>query len=195
VKQAPPDTLMDRALALFAEAMSRPRTAREVVDGTLALARAQALFRGCEVGRRVRAFGNVAVDNRGTIVLADCVFFLRGMIPSELVCHPGATIEIGEHSGFNYGVSLEARARITLGARCLVAAMVRIGDSRGTTVAPVTIGDDVWIAHGAIIEPGVTIGAGSVVSAGSVVVSDVPPGRMAIGNPARAVPLDARGKG
>ena len=82
--------------------------------------------------------------------------------------------------------------RVTIGNRCLFGAMVRIGDSVRGATAPVTLGNDVWIAHGAIIEAGVTIGDGSVVSAGSVVVSDVPAGRMAIGNPARPVPLDVR---
>lgn len=187
------EPLVDRAFALLAEAVSRPRTAREVITGTLALARARALFRGCRLGRRVRAFGSLDVRADGRIELGDFVFFLRGMIASEVVCHTGAEIRVGEHSGFNYGVSIEARERIVIGKRCLVASMVRIGDARGASSAPIAIGDDVWIAHGAIIGPGVTIGAGSVISAGSVVVSDVPAARMAIGNPARSVPLEVRG--
>ncbi len=186
------EPLTDRAFARLAETVRRPRVAREVLDGTIALARARFLFRGCHLGRRVRAFGPVRVVAHGRIALDDFAFFLRGMIPSEIVCHEGAEIVVGERSGFNYGVSLEARARLTLGKRCLVAAMVRIGDTRGGKSAPITIGDDVWIAHGAIVEPGVTIGDRSVVAAGSVVVSDVPADRMAIGNPARAVPLEAR---
>ncbi len=36
-------------------------------------------------------------------------------------------------------------------------------------VAPVTIGDDVWIGSGSIILPGVTIGSGTTIGAGSVV--------------------------
>jgi maltose O-acetyltransferase len=67
--------------------------------------------------------------------------------------------------------------------------MVRIRDAGEGGVAAVLIGDDVWLAHGAIVEPGVTIGAGSVVSAGSVVRSDVPPRSLAVGNPAVCVPL------
>jgi len=188
------EALMDRALTLFAEAAAHPRTAtKELVSGAIALGRARALFRGCRLGRRVRAFGDVRVDNRGRIELRDFVFFLRGMITSEIVCHPGAEIVIGERTGFNYGVSIEARERISIGKRCLIAAMVRIGDTLAAdAAAPITIGDDVWIAHGAIVSPGVTIGARSVVSAGSVVTSDVPADRLAIGNPARAVPLEAR---
>ena len=32
------------------------------------------------------------------------------MIPTELVCHPDASLEIGEASGFNYGVSVGGRS-------------------------------------------------------------------------------------
>lgn len=39
----------------------------------------------------------------------------------------------------------------------------------------VVIGNDVWIGHGAIVLPGVTIGDGAVVAAGAVVSHDVPP--------------------
>ncbi|HSA83690.1 MAG TPA: acyltransferase, partial [Patescibacteria group bacterium] len=39
---------------------------------------------------------------------------------------------------------------------------------------PIVIEDNVWIASGAIILPGVTIGEGSVVGAGAVVTKNVP---------------------
>lgn len=42
-------------------------------------------------------------------------------------------------------------------------------------LAPVTIGNDVWIGAGAFIRNGVTIGDGAIVGAGAVVVKDVPP--------------------
>jgi maltose O-acetyltransferase len=172
-------------LERMAAALAHPGRAREVVFGTVALARARVLFRACTRGRRVRAFGPVRVVPDGRITLGDFVFFLGGMVPSEIVCHAGAEITIGEGSGFGYGVSIEARRQVRVGKRCVFGAMVRLGDTVGGTSSPIVIEDDVRIAHGAIVHPGVTIGASSVVSAGSVVASDVPPG-MAIGNPARA---------
>ena len=50
-----------------------------------------------------------------------------------------------------------------------------------------TIEDNVWIASGSVILPGVTIGEGSVVSACSVVRRSVPPYTLVGGNPARVL--------
>jgi maltose O-acetyltransferase len=52
---------------------------------------------------------------------------------------------------------------------------------------PITIADNVWLAGGAIVCPGVSIGADSVVGAGAVVTKDLPPGVLAAGVPARVV--------
>ena len=43
------------------------------------------------------------------------------------------------------------------------------------------------IGAGAVILPGLTIGAGAMVGAGAVVASDVPAGKLVVGNPARIV--------
>ncbi|GHC75312.1 DapH/DapD/GlmU-related protein [Limoniibacter endophyticus] len=51
----------------------------------------------------------------------------------------------------------------------------------------VTIGNDVWIGHGAVIMPGVTIGNGAVVGANAVVTKDVAPYAVVAGVPARVL--------
>jgi maltose O-acetyltransferase len=132
------------------------------------------------------------VANQGTVRVGDRAIFLGGMIATEIVCKPGALIEIGSRSIFNYGVSLEAWSSIRIGSRSLFGSMIRVTDRGQTAQGPVVIGDDVWIAHGAVIGPGVTIGSGSVVAAGSVVSGDVPPGCLAIGNPARCMSVKLR---
>lgn len=52
---------------------------------------------------------------------------------------------------------------------------------------PVTIGNDVWIGHGAIVLPGRTIGDGAVVAAGAVVTKDVAPYTIVAGVPGKPV--------
>ena len=48
-------------------------------------------------------------------------------------------------------------------------------DKRGIILAPIHIGDKVWIGAGAIITKGVTIGDGSIVAAGAVVKKKMSP--------------------
>ncbi|WAP69403.1 DapH/DapD/GlmU-related protein [Jiella pelagia] len=51
----------------------------------------------------------------------------------------------------------------------------------------VTIGNDVWIGHGAVVMPGVSIGDGAVIGAGAVVTRNVPPFTIAVGVPAAPI--------
>jgi phosphonate metabolism protein (transferase hexapeptide repeat family) len=51
----------------------------------------------------------------------------------------------------------------------------------------VTIGNDVWIGHGAVILPGVRIGTGAAIGAGAVVSKNIPDFAVAVGVPARAI--------
>ena len=53
-----------------------------------------------------------------------------------------------------------------------------------TQVKITTIGNDVWIGHGAMIRAGVVIGDGAIVAAGAVVARDVPAYAVVAGNPA-----------
>jgi maltose O-acetyltransferase len=175
-------------------AISSPRDAWNVAETSLGLLRARVVFRNCDCGRAVRAIGGVRVVADGHIRLDDGVFFLPGMVDAELVCEAGAELLVGEKTAFNYGCSIVVAERVTIGKRCMFGSMSRVSDRLGDRVAPVVLGDEVWLGHGAIVLPGVTIGDRSVVSAGSVVRDDVPPNSLAIGNPARAISLDLRRK-
>lgn len=113
--------------------------------------------------------------------------------------HPGSTIQIGQGCAFSNNVSICALQSIVIGDRCLVGDMVLVIDAdhhdisplnRWTgsgTVAPVTIGNNVWIGSRAIILRGVTIGDNSVIGAGAVVTKSVAPNTVVAGNPARPI--------
>ncbi|VAW41000.1 hypothetical protein MNBD_GAMMA01-794 [hydrothermal vent metagenome] len=90
--------------------------------------------------------------------------------------------------------------KIDIGRNVMIAPAVTIRDTdhcfdrtdipmrnQGIITSPVTIEDDVWIGHGAIILKGVTIGTGAVVAAGAVVVKDVLPFSIVGGVPAKVI--------
>jgi acetyltransferase-like isoleucine patch superfamily enzyme len=52
---------------------------------------------------------------------------------------------------------------------------------------PVKVGKRCFIGVSAVILPGVTIGDDCIVGAGSVVTKSIPPGSIAVGNPARVI--------
>lgn len=113
---------------------------------------------------------------------------------------PDSFIRIGDDVGISGGC-IAAAVAITIGDRVLIGADARILDNdihplaargrryaaEGIAAAPVSIGDDAFIAAAAIVLKGVTIGEGAIVGAGSVVTGDVPPYTIVAGNPARVV--------
>ena len=163
------------------------------ISSVAAIFRAWVFLRGTRLGKRVRLLrgGRLRVEGADRITVGDLAWFDSGPIPTALVCAPGAEILIGVHSGFNYGACLRAHSSIRVGDECMFGAMAMVRDHDGHRTAPVVIGDRVWLGHGVMVEPGVTIGDDAVISAGSVVMQDVPARTIAVGNPARCMPLGA----
>jgi acetyltransferase-like isoleucine patch superfamily enzyme len=85
-----------------------------------------------------------------------------------------------------------------IGERCSIGWDVWITDTDyhrlndGEDIAPVSIGDEVWIGAKSMILKGVTVGKGAVIAAGSVVTKDVPERALVAGNPATVIREDVR---
>lgn len=54
-------------------------------------------------------------------------------------------------------------------------------------MAPIKVGNNVFIGVGVIIMPGITIGDNVVIGAGAVVTKDIPPNSVAVGIPAKPI--------
>lgn len=127
----------------------------------------------------------------------------RCVLDHGLVVEVRGRLVVGDGTIFGHHCTLAAHESLEIGADCLIAEMVSIRDhdhrrsrpdvpirDQGVVVAPVRIGDNVWIGSKATVLRGVTIGSGAVVGAGAVVTRDVAPGAVVGGVPAR--PLQAR---
>jgi len=119
-------------------------------------------------------------------------------ITPPFFCDYGYNIDLGDNVYFNVNCVVLDVVRITIGSNTLFGPGVHIYAAthsmsraqRRTGLEfgkPVTIEDDVWVAGGAIVCPGVVIGRRSVIGAGSVVVNDIPPDVFAAGNPCRVI--------
>ena len=102
---------------------------------------------------------------------------------------------MGEQSSLADGAWAYCLDEITIGNRVCIGEDVRLltGSHSLTSptfdliTKPITIKDNVWVATGAIVLPGVTIGEGSIVGAGSVVTKSLPANCIAVGSPARPI--------
>jgi acetyltransferase-like isoleucine patch superfamily enzyme len=134
------------------------------------------------------------------IVLGDGVALDNGVV--LLVSgesHSRPKIMIGAKTYVNRCALIDASEEICIGEECMIGPFSYITDHdhvASTTEAPsagalkstpTLIEDRCWIGAHVTILKGVTIGRGTVVGAGSVVTKSLPPGIVAVGNPAREI--------
>ena len=119
-------------------------------------------------------------------------------IEPSFKCDYGYNIHLGENFYANFDCIMLDVCEIKIGKNAMLAPNVQIytayhpidpklrisGIEYGS---PVTIGDNVWIGGGAIINPGVNIGDNVVIGSGSVVTKDIPSNCVAVGNPCKVI--------
>jgi maltose O-acetyltransferase len=144
-------------------------------------------------------------DGAGRLALLRQLFGAVGDNPDiqpAFRCDYGYNIRLGSRCFINYNCVFLDCAPIEIGDDLQMGPAVQLyaathpldpaARAAGWEFAkPIRIGSNVWIGGGAIVLPGVTIGDGCVIGAGSVVTRDLPPGTLALGNPARIMRLIA----
>lgn len=130
-------------------------------------------------------------------MIAEACVMSRGM---EIVAQ-GGHVSIGANTFVGPWVTITAKDGVSVGRDCLIAERVSIRDQdhrvhgdravpikdAGFEIAPIEIGDGVWIGAGAVILKGVRIGRGAVVAANAVVNRDVADFEIVGGLPARHI--------
>jgi acetyltransferase-like isoleucine patch superfamily enzyme len=166
------------------------------VDQTAELSLSKCSFKpGCriEIDRDSMITGSLEFDRENAIISIGQRVFCNGRIIAA------TKIEIGNDVMISWGVTIvdHNSHSIAFSHRAQDVINWRNGHKDWTQVkvAPVKIGDKVWIGLNALILKGVTIGEGAIVGAGAVVTRDVPAWTIVGGNPAqviRAIGADER---
>lgn len=116
---------------------------------------------------------------------------------------------IGDRATLSAGCTVAAVDEVVIGADCLMAARVFIGDASHafedpatpiqdqgmTSGRPVHVGEGSFLGIGTVVLPGTRIGRGVMVGAGSVVSGELPDHTVVVGNPARVVRRYVDGRG
>jgi maltose O-acetyltransferase len=161
------------ARKLAARAISRGLPQFSFIRTRTALLRAA----GIRIGCRSLVMGPLDVTGQGDPTKLFSVgsdTFITGPLHVDL----GAPVRIGDHVRIGFHVTL------LTGDHEIGPASQRCGR---LAVAPIVVGDGVWLASGVTLLPGVVVGDGAIVAAGAVVTHDVAPGTLVGGVPARFV--------
>jgi len=110
---------------------------------------------------------------------------------------------VGDNVGIAWRTSISVGSKITIGNNVRIAGDCYLAGYPGhpvnaklralgkpdteSQIGDITLDDDVWLATGVKVMPGVTIGRGTIVAAGSVVTKDLPSYVLAAGAPARII--------
>jgi putative colanic acid biosynthesis acetyltransferase WcaF len=107
-------------------------------------------------------------------------------------------LHVGEGTSVGDFAILYSLGPITLGKNVTISQYAHLcagthdARTRAMTLirAPITVGDDAWVAADAFVGPNVTIGARTILGARASAFANLPPDVVAVGNPAK--PIKAR---
>jgi acetyltransferase-like isoleucine patch superfamily enzyme len=150
-------------------------------------------------GRNLRVYGRLDVRGPGIVEFGDDVLVIGHARPwthsAEARLKVGSRVRMGD-------ADIGCAREVVIGDRCLLARCyimdtdfhsthVDRDDPRAPVrVAPVHIGENVWVGHFAGVLPGSRIGQNTVVAFGAVCMREYPPDVILMGNPAKvAAPL------
>jgi len=124
-------------------------------------------------------------------------------ISGRAVGHEIPQLLIGDNVGIGWRTSISVGKSIIIGNNVRIAGDCYLAGYPGhpinaklralgkpeedSQVGDIILEDDVWLATGVKVIPGVTIGRGTIVAAGSVVTKDLPSFVLAAGVPARVI--------
>ncbi|MGB0257308.1 MAG: sugar O-acetyltransferase [Coraliomargarita sp.] len=120
------------------------------------------------------------------------------MIEPGFRCDYGSNIYLGKNFYANFDLIILDVCEVRIGDDCLCGPRVSIltaghpvdPQERRSGLEfgkPISIGNNVWLGAGAIINPGVTIGDNAIVGSGAVVTHDVAANTVVAGIPARVI--------
>lgn len=145
----------------------------------------------CDIG----ASNTWIATGRGISVAERCDFTHSVTLDSA-----DGSITMAAGSGVGPNSILYGHGGLAIGAGCAIAGLTMIVPAnhrfarvdqpiraQGSELLPISIGDDVWIAGGAVVLGGATIGDGAVVGAGAVVRGTVAARAVVAGVPAREI--------
>ena len=134
----------------------------------------------CDIRRRI--VERIQVGRYITAVHPSAIVSSRATLDAGTVVMQGGIIQsgasVGKHCIVNTGASIDHE--------CNIGGYVHISP-HATLCGNVTVGAGTWVGAGTIVRQGVSIGRDCIIGAGSVVVSDVPDGVVAYGNPCRTI--------
>lgn len=172
-----------------------------IAESGFVSAKAEIIHEGCSFGENCYLDDRVLVfrdRDGGSVTLGNRVHIHRD---TTIQTGRGGALTLGDDSHVQPRCQFSAYVgSIVVGARAEIAPScafysydhgiepgIPVREQPLTSRGGIHIGDDVWMGYGVIVLDGVHIGDGAIVGAGSLVNSDIPPGAIAVGSPARVI--------